>query len=245
MRKLLVVALAIAPALASAAIVNSKHDLTFTGNSIYVTGQRSYQTVCSFCHSPHHAMTTRGLWVRRDPSAAAFIAPTTTLGTSLATTTADLKNSKQCLSCHDGSVAVNETVSYPITATGPDTVNGTASTIGAVTNQQNAGSATISTGSGTYFPSLEGTHPVSVPYPPVGAVAGQYANVSNTCQPGIAICTDSAQAGDGVSLKPQLSGGQTVECQSCHDVHGSGATVATNHGMFLRASWGCTSCHNK
>jgi predicted CXXCH cytochrome family protein len=247
MRKLLAAALALVPAFALALVTNTAHDLTYTGNAIYVNGAPTYFSACSFCHAAHHTAGTRGLWVRRGNQQAAFQGVPdgrTTAGTVLATTPANLYNSRQCLSCHDGSVALNETATYGVdasgTITGPSTWGVVGRTISGVwTPSTVVGDITTT---GAYLPSLNGTHPVSVPYPGT-AVAGYYGIVTGTCATGIASCTAQSTQ---VSLKAQntgtYTGAYTVECQSCHEVHTPGTS-----GIFLRSVTGglCQACHNK
>lgn len=251
MRKLIALAVAVLPALAFAQITNSKHDLTYTGNSVYTTGQKSYVTACSYCHQPHHSSSTRGLWIREDPTLAVYTSTNTTAGTSLPTTTARLFDSKRCLSCHDGSIAVNEIVNYPVTSAGPNLSAGTTSLIGTTTTSAGAAGAGIVNAAGSliggpgFLPSLEGSHPVSVPYNLSGTLPGYYQVQTTGCAAGIAACTSNGTAGGEVSLKPNTFYGTaayTVECQSCHDPH-----YATS-GVFLRPVGGgglCSACHNK
>ncbi len=244
MRKLIALAIAILPAFAFAQIKNSKHDLLSGGstNTIFVTGAYSYQTACSFCHQPHHSESTRGLWIRENPTGSGthYNSTNTTAGTSLPQAISALFDSKRCLSCHDGSIALNEIVNYPATLTGPNLAAGTTSVIGTGTAGMGPGN-TMPTTSAGYLPSLEGSHPVSIPYPTAGAIPGYFNTQVGGCAPGIFVCTSGSNQ---VSLKPNTFYGTatyTVECQSCHDAH-RGAS-----GVFLRSvTVGlCNGCHNK
>lgn len=245
MRKLIALAIAMLPAFAFAQIKNSKHDLLSGGagatNTIYVTGALSYQTACSFCHQPHHSSATRGLWVRADPTGAGthYNATNTTAGTSLPQSVSELFDSKRCLSCHDGSVALREIVNYLPTITGPDLSAPETNMIGTALVGGNG--EFMPGASAGFLPSLEGSHPVSVPYPTGGAIPGYYNTQVGGCNAGIFVCTSNSGA---VSLKPNTFGGvatYTVECQSCHDPHRAAS------GVFLRSVSGglCNACHNK
>jgi predicted CXXCH cytochrome family protein len=93
---------ALAPTKASATIVGSPHDFSS------IAGFGSNGQVCVFCHTPHNA-----------PAAADQVVPlwnhTTTTATFTLYTSATLtaapgqpdSNSKACLSCHDGTVAID------------------------------------------------------------------------------------------------------------------------------------------
>ncbi|HEY3381070.1 MAG TPA: cytochrome c3 family protein [Vicinamibacterales bacterium] len=99
-------------------VVGSKHDLSVTGGA---ASRATLETQpCVFCHTPHNASPARQLW-NHAPSAASY----TTYGSSSyqSGTTAGTFNTfpgtsapqpsgsaKLCLSCHDGTIAVNATV---------------------------------------------------------------------------------------------------------------------------------------
>jgi hypothetical protein len=250
LKVLLVVALAI-PTLASAAISSTKHNLTSTGpagGAIFTDGADQ----CMFCHLVHDASTTKkALWARADPTAAAFSAGTTVAGTTLPATAAALGDgSKQCLSCHDGSVAVNTVASTSTTIWAATTTTSTRFTAAGNLFKLNATSL-------SYMASLNGQHPVGIPYPgsTVGTVssaaaAAEYSAVKTSgCGPGVATCLNStiANAGNATKLYGTV-GAYSVECGSCHEAHK--ADVGGNFLNFLRVSKAdtngrCGACHIK
>ena len=265
MRKLLVAVLAVVPALAFAGITNSAHDFATNTAPIYFT---SGARLCSFCHTAHHAPSTQGLWNRQTANlsnsawgANAF----TSAGTALpANTAALLFPTRQCLSCHDGSTAINElwTNASGYSLMG-NTVNGPGAGVLYSAADANAGGGTgfyLNTTAVTAFTSLNGTHPVSTEYRSAKVVQGEYGTPDATvCVAGIANCT--AAGGHAAKIFPNsvtgaaFTSGFSVECGSCHDPHYGPGTVAiptggtgTGSTIFLRFGNGfsiCLSCHIK
>ncbi len=247
LKVLLVVAFAI-PSMASAAISNTKHNLSSTGpGSVHFTDTAA--DMCRFCHMPHNADTTQGtLWARAAPTGAAFTTPNATAnGTPLPATNGALGTASQkCLSCHDGTVALNTTVNK----------FGTVSTVAAANTI--AGGNTTTVGNGVFlrgnlqYSNLNGQHPVGVPFAGQtgsSAVNAQYGTASSTgCQPGIPECVSGASGG-GAYLKLFANGAVfQVECCSCHEPHTE--NVAGANPFFLRvptsvANGRCGGCHIK
>lgn len=87
---------------ASAAITNSKHDLSQRS-----TANNPENQLCIYCHTPHHSDTSAGdapLW-NHELTVASFI--TYASPTLDATVGQPTGISKLCLSCHDGTVALD------------------------------------------------------------------------------------------------------------------------------------------
>jgi predicted CXXCH cytochrome family protein len=83
-------------------IIGSKHDFSASGPSVLYKGTNTQ--VCVYCHAPHASTATTPLWNH------ATTATTFTLyssGTLNATMTQPAGVSKLCLSCHDGTVAID------------------------------------------------------------------------------------------------------------------------------------------
>jgi hypothetical protein len=258
LKVLTVVAFAV-PSMATAAIANTRHNLSSTG-----TGSVRFTDVgvdmCRFCHMPHNANTTQGtLWARATPQGTGFTSPATTSdGTALpATNSAAAMGaaSQKCLSCHDGSVALNTTVNKYLTV----------STVASTPNP--AAGNTMTAGAGGYvlsstmaFSNLNGQHPVGIPF--AGQTGGttvttQYgaANVSG-CQPGIggaagatSACVSGASGGGAyLKLFANSGGAYQVECGTCHEPHTE--NVGGANPFFLRvpttvANGRCGGCHIK
>jgi hypothetical protein len=202
-------------------------------------------TVCSVCHTPHHADATAGpLW---NHSMGVGFNTGWTMYANGVSPGANIKytplgapraSSLACLSCHDGSIAVN--------AYG-GTVNGTPEF---VTN-----TAAISENSKT----LTHSHPISVPYDSiVGVGPGKdkwlYPSGNNVLVPDAN--TPTFTPGNDMTIRGFLLDQQGyVECNSCHDVHnqeGSAFELARNPNLVkINGTAGgvgsllCRSCHNK
>ncbi|MBO8125681.1 MAG: hypothetical protein H0Z38_00405 [Firmicutes bacterium] len=239
MRKVLVFAVIIIFGLnlaaSAASIVGSKHDLSST------TGITNESQVCIFCHTPHGASKQGPLW-NREASTAIY---TPYASDSLNATIDEIYGSKDdgsggtilndaglttgsspdlCLSCHDGTVAVNSLLNT--------STNDTLPTMTAGLSQFDANGKLIRE------PALLGTdlsndHPVNFIYSEVAtADAGIMAADAN---------------GKTVAGKLPLFSGK-MQCSTCHNVHDPG-TDKTGQEPFLRdskvGSAICLDCHNK
>lgn len=250
LKVLLVVALAI-PTMASAVIANTKHNLTSTGpGSVKFTDTSA--DMCRFCHLVHDANTTQGtLWARQAPTGPAYSTPNTTAdGTPLDASNGLLgAGSQKCLSCHDGTVALNTVVNNvgtQLTVAAANTAQGGA----AITT---VGSNVFLRGGTTYLANLNGQHPVGIPFAgQTGSLAtvNEYGTAStNTCT-GVPVCVTGATtpaAGAFVKLFGS-AGAYQVECGSCHEPHTE--NVGGNYPYFLRVSGTivngrCGACHKK
>ncbi len=163
-------------------IVNSKHDMRG-----FITDETTTQ-VCVFCHVPHNASTVTAapLWNHTDTAATFGLYASATLQGA---TSQPAGVSKACLSCHDGTIAVNSLLNQPM--------DGTRGTLVSLTST-----------SGAYLGTdLTNDHPVSITYRS-DLDNGLRANSSATV-PGPAY---TAQLYGTASP-------YTVECASCHSVH--------------------------
>jgi len=219
-----------------AGIVGSPHD--FSGESWNVQPSDP-SSVCGPCHQPHNANgSVIPLWGHTSSVGPWTLYNTNTVPTSKmkAVTSAPTGVSLACLSCHDGTVAVN---SYAGTIQG-----GTAVTI---TN-----SARIGT-------DLTHSHPVSFTYDAnlvgTGPNQDQYLYNPDTTQ---VLTPDSGTfvpANDMSINGFLLAANHKLECSSCHDVHnqmGTPFSIANNPKLVKivgtqggKGSLLCRSCHNK
>ena len=268
-------------AAAQTGIVSTKHNLgsTGTGNHVSETAE-----VCVFCHTPHGGSTTAPapLWNKRlgaggTPAGGGSYTTYASLQTpSLDGTVAPVGSiSLACLSCHDGTQAMDNIINAPgsggFNATGGD-VTGlgytwTSATPGAVDAQGRliAGVAALGT-------DLSNDHPIGIQY--CGGRIGD--PLTGTCKDEDFRTVDSATingnnvfwvdtGGPGTKQRTDLplyvradnaALGPLVECGSCHDPHVStGQAGPTSSGgrvageTFLRISNAssavCTACHVK
>lgn len=90
----------------AASIVGSKHDFSSGGTSAYKgAAANDGGQVCIYCHTPHNATTSQPLWNHAASSVASYtLYSSSTLN---ATTAQPGSVSKLCLSCHDGTVAID------------------------------------------------------------------------------------------------------------------------------------------
>ena len=236
MRKLNLVLIGAAlalPTLAQATIIGSPHDLS----------QATWNTrkgVCSPCHAAHntdpaqlvplwsHATTTATFTPYSSPTMQAT--PGQPTGASLA-----------CLSCHDGTVAINQMISG-----------------------QQGSTAEYIDPSAQIGPNLHNTHPVSFTYDSALATADGALNDPDTYHIGDPVPTAGNTAPvpsswSGTSItgwtlnKALLGSSHTMQCSSCHDVHKDIGSAPTSGIMVKisgtdasgRGSTICRNCHLK
>lgn len=206
---LTVVVLIFSSSLVYAGIRGSKHD--FSGTN-WANGQ-----ICLPCHAPHTGQKVANvpLWNHEISTATYTLYSSPTLD---AVPGQPAGISKLCLSCHDGTVAVDSFGMHKGAGSG-----GRGGT-------QFIGSSKV------FGTDLSDDHPISFVYDTVLAQAdgGLYdPNVQLSGIPGTS----------GTISQDMLYSG-TVECASCHDVHNtnnySKLMVKLNQGSRL-----CLTCHNK
>jgi len=87
-------------------VVSSPHNLSASGpGPIHALMENE---VCIFCHAPHNAAPMRQLWNRYDPIQSYSIYASRALDARPGQPTG---NSKMCLSCHDGTIALGSVLS--------------------------------------------------------------------------------------------------------------------------------------
>lgn len=91
-------------------IINSKHDLSRMGPGPVRAVDE--EQICIFCHAPHNASPAAPLWNRYNPTTYYRVYRSSTLQ---ARVDQPGPESKLCLSCHDGSIALGLTLDRPIT----------------------------------------------------------------------------------------------------------------------------------
>jgi hypothetical protein len=244
-------------------VVGSKHDFTAGGSAQATTGQTDQ--VCVFCHTPHGADTAAPvpLWNK-------VLTPGTAYQrySVLATPTFDSEEapvgsvSLACLSCHDGTQAMDVVLNSPGTG-GYDPAGAEIDSV-AIDSMANTPVPNLGT-------DLSNVHPVSMQYGGGGALATDLdglfsgtlgdpdfeAPVKATIN-GQAIWWVDSVANNGTREKTDMllysrtdlsaTAEPFVECGSCHDPHNSD-NQAGQQVSFLRtsnaASAVCTACHIK
>ncbi len=249
--------------LAQAGVVGSQHDLTSSGQG--QGGGANTDQVCVFCHTPHGASTDPNasvpLWnkVLGDPTT---YTQYSSLGTvSLDGTEAPVGSvSLACLSCHDGTQAMDVVLNQP----GSGGFNPGGGNIGGIGPMQ-----------GTPVPvlglDLTDDHPISIQYGGGGATSADAdgpftgalgdtdfeapvkATINNTPVWWVdsVVGTPNIREKTDMILYTRDDLGPTepfVECGSCHDPHND-LTKSETQVAFLRISnvqsRVCTTCHIK
>jgi hypothetical protein len=252
-----------------AGIANTKHNLTSTGPGPNKT--TSTDQICVFCHTPHGADTSASvpLWNKKLPA--------NTYQTYKDLNTSTLNGeilpvgsvSLACLSCHDGTQAMDNIINAP--GSGGFDVTG-----GGITGLNFTWSNGADTLTGTPIPNLgtdlRNDHPIGIEYCG-GGLNGTATTVSGTCknpdfvQASVQTKTvngnqvfwvDTVPGTPGVREKTDISlytrtftgtgqPGPAVECASCHDPHVE--TKGSDNLHFMRVTLAgsqiCLSCHVK
>ena len=258
MKKTLVIGLAIGMALtatsAMATIVGSDHDMNT--NASY--GTDAQQRICVYCHHPHNSVKANAtgtgvndlhyspLWNREyradrnGDGTSDFIAYNNGVNmsnttTKLSSTSKHLMNGKPaiggvsllCLSCHDGVTAVSA-----YSSNNPAGPTGSVLPFGTPANPTN-----VITGPAALGTDLSNHHPIGMSWDEVTAGDDEIAQKTDTFK-------DTT-----ITIGSVLTGGDTMECSSCHDVHNTNVAGRNNAERFLwtsnNSSHFCLSCHLK
>ena len=265
----IVASIGLAAGTASAQIIGSQHDLGTGGGAQETTPLTG--EVCVFCHTPHGSATgaSAPLWNKTLPST------TYTRYSSLGTATLDGAEapvgsvSLACLSCHDGTQAMDVVINAP----------GSGGWDNSGTQEIDPGAigAMVPVPAGAPIPmlgsDLRDDHPISIEYAggactgvfadcdPAAQATGdadfevaQYASINTQDQWWVDVSTVAVPGTPNVREKTDMllytrdftgTNGPSVECSSCHDPHESVKQPVS----FLRISNNnsdvCLSCHIK
>ncbi len=227
--------LVLAHSFASGTILNTKHNLSVTGpGTIRATGE---QEVCVFCHIPHNAQPGKPLWNRQMPTSSYIMYESEYLKRTNYPLPADLgitegtpgSLSRQCLSCHDGTVAIGSVYLVRGTLLGNTLIDMMGvGTGGMMPNDAN----------GFIGTDLTIHHPVGIEYDP-----------TNVKTFGVGSKTIELKTTPDAPLKLYTYNGKKyVECSSCHDPHLESykflrVNNSTNNAVNVKNT--CISCHDK
>lgn len=223
-------------------LAGTHHD--FSGKTAKSSGEEWTTGLCTFCHTPHKALSTLLLWNHTlSTNTFSWDVTKTTAGTTFPTFKGDTYKgpTAKCLSCHDGSVAIGDVAWFGEGK--PDVID---------TTKHGSGDA-FNVGFGG---AMKGNHPVAMPYPYLqakntynGVTTGDGAALTewqSTPLANIRVFTDD---GSGNIIGGVATAGKTgIECSSCHDPHNK----ASVDDLFLRGKLGgkdttylCLKCHIK
>jgi hypothetical protein len=259
---------------------NSRHNLS-ASRTIDNKVQSATTEVCVFCHTPHGGdMVANGaapIWNRTGTAAltgytpyispnfdAAGVTPGTPKGVSLA-----------CLSCHDGTVAFDNLINYPGSASGTTNAN----SIGLVKPTARVDSNGMMKNDGTLEAPLLGQnlsndHPISMEVPCTTAPPDpQFSQIcANLTANGTKVTYITRETGiyptdsrDRLRTYPTNGAGTySIECASCHNPHENLSTrflrhpsINANNPLYGGITAGaldvdrnsgsllCLSCHQK
>jgi len=212
---------------AYAAIANTKHDLSFFTTAFEPLS--SYATtepeICIFCHTPHGGDNVAPLWNRSLPAAGAFTFYSSSTTTAAVNSVAAINDeSLLCLSCHDGSIAINSLLNTSPSGTpvvmeqgpGPVPIFGSSGA-----NPRIGGAPGDESGTGH----LEDDHPISFNYSAAATDVNE---------------TGLEPAPTNAALR--LFNGN-MECSTCHEVHDN--AIPPFLAMDNTGSAMCLACHIK
>lgn len=216
----------------AAGLVGSRHDLSAGMGSAYKHGApyvyNSYSDPCVYCHTPHSTPSSTDLYWNRPYSTASYTVYSSPTIKSKPSQPDSSSSSALCLSCHDGTIAVDSVIIQP------DPGYKVATRHRRMSKDYAADSCgACHTESGAFAPSgvrraflgtdLSKNHPINMFY-------------DNVVNPQLV----SSAAVEGAGLK--LYNGM-VQCATCHNPHDP------TYGTFLRRpnsqSGLCLTCHIK
>jgi len=221
---------------AQAQIAGGPHDFS-AGSALRNSNGTVNGQTCVFCHTPHGGSTNIPLWNRSNPTGAYEVYSSSTMDAA-APTAATIQSSVSgaCLSCHDGSVAIDVLTNIGGSAKAAGWVVFTAKgTAKAQYSNSGGGQANLMSGGLAFMGTdLRNDHPVNITYQTAFA-AGEFVAHTNPTGSKIVV-TDLPLYGSSTATA-------TVECASCHNPHNN------TNGSFLRKSNQgsalCLTCHIK
>ena len=230
-----------APGIASAqaTVANGPHDFS-AGSAIRNTDANINGQTCVFCHTPHMGSVSVPLWNRSSSTATYQVYASSTLDAAAPTSAAIQSSiSGACLSCHDGSIAIDVLTNLQGVAHAASVAFTRQATAKALYGNSGTGTGNVLTG-GTPFlgTDLRNDHPITIMYETARAATPTEFNTPTITGTKITV---------GTTLPLPLYGSSTatatVECASCHNPHSNVI------GSFLRKSNAgsalCLTCHIK
>jgi hypothetical protein len=227
------------------------HNLSATAPGGYY--KTNTDQICVFCHTPHGGSLDGPLWNRNNPSSAWKHYNSATLSTHLKGESANRAPnavSMLCLSCHDGSLALNHVLNEPnvlegAPILGPGGVADLQMVIMFGQNPNIIGSTALDEEATGDFTD---DHPFSFSY---DLVRGSTEYETGNAKDGT-LKTVPEAISRGVRFFAGPTGTNNVECSSCHDPHvnyNSQLSGNSDYTPFLitpnTGSLLCLACHTK
>jgi predicted CXXCH cytochrome family protein len=224
-----------AQAASGGVITGSHHDLSAVsaGRKHAGTDYNDYDEVCIYCHTPHGALPAVPLWNRDIYQGSYTLYNSQTLDATLEQPSLT-GVSRMCLSCHDGTIAIDALVNEPNKsfAVAPNHMGmATAGQVGGTPDKCSdchVGDAVARSFATT---NISNHHPVSFPY--TDGLAGVDGNLETP---------SDTPSGLGSTITLDMLVNEYVECSTCHNVHDPDIfpfMIKSNEGSAL-----CVTCHN-
>jgi len=219
-------------AIGYAGVDNTKHNFSKTGPGTIKSSIED--RVCVFCHTPHNASTVAPLWNRNLSTVTYTTYASSGSPTLNATISQPTGGSKLCLSCHDGTIAINQIYAGTTKASDLNNVK--------VTGNANIGSV------------LTDDHPISFNYnTTLASTDGQLISPSSLpsfikLENGKVECT-SCHDPHTETIMFLRTADRLQLCTSCHDkkdgtlLFSSSVHNAVYSSTPVSSSYACQSCH--
>jgi predicted CXXCH cytochrome family protein len=224
-----------AQAASGGVITGSNHDLSAVSAGFKHAGDfyNDYDEVCIYCHTPHGALPAVPLWNRDMYQGDYTLYSSQTLDAVLEQPSLT-GVSRMCLSCHDGTIAIDALVNEPnksftlsnvhMGMARAGQVGGTAEKCGTCHTDDSVTRSFMTT-------DISNHHPVSFPYTDgLAGIDGKLETPSDT------------PSGLGGTIALDMLVNDYVECSTCHNVHDPDIIpfmIKSNEGSAL-----CVTCHN-
>ena len=244
MRKLLIgatlaVIMSASSAYAQSTVAFGPHDFS-AGSAIRNTDGGINGQTCVFCHTPHGGSTSVPLWNRAASTTTYQVYTSSTMDAASPTSAAIQSSvSGACMSCHDGSIAIDVLTNLAGAAHVASVAFTRQATAKATYTNSGTGTGNLMSGGLPFLGSdLRNDHPVTIIYETArAATPAEFVTQTIT---GTKI---TVGATNPLPLFGASSATASVECASCHNPHNNA------NGMFLRKSNAgsamCLTCHIK
>ncbi len=219
-----VCALACGLVLAASDVTNTKHNLSSTAGTGQITDKSTNEDqVCVFCHTPHQANPAAPLWNHTRSAVASYgVYTSPTMNGVPADIGGGTDTSNLCMSCHDGTIGVNNLVNPPNDINANPTMGSG--------HELDATGKIIASRPTNMGNDLRNDHPVNFTYDAALAAAD-----------GSLVTPASASYVDAGHTVP-LFGGK-LQCGSCHNAHDNTNVPFLTKGNHASAL--CKTCHVK